>query len=1295
MTSLKQSMKTSKMESPALDIKPSARGTTLKVTEKESGEVTESGGEVYDDEENDDVIDMGQFATTQRTATSRAPPNFMKGNNRGEPRRQFTNQELQKQFDDLVKMYYNSNPHMPKKFKNAELEVKFGTRGIKPLTKNDYDNVIKKLKSLGFTIWNPEGQYMLRIQGETTDPTRGVFKISPFRVEVEGLTNIQEYCKTNDLKAMAQSSSHPYNISIEKKSQVFVDDKPVQSVNFDDFNFRLSYNIEESYNKNSSKVGIDIMNSIDKVKKVFRYINRVTLVRNDLPVKIDLSIVRMSNKQDKYNLKPEYTTEQAGVFTNPESYEIEIEVLNNKMNTPPFMDSIEPVLQGIRKAIKYILSGLQGTNYPISYPEQTQVLTDYMKLFHGEDYVLPWFGLKSGSFIGPSSYTLQIENIAPINDNTNIPNIRKNYTVTDKADGERRLLFISPSGKIYLISTNMEAIFTGAITEDKTIVNTLMDGEIIYHNKLGEFINLFAAFDVYYIHGNDVRANGFMPFTVAEDESKGNKEKSDRNRFRYPLLKSVIKLIKPKSVVPNEMSPIRIEFKRFYPTNPADNIFAACGYIMKKVAAGDFEYNTDGLIFTPALFGVGGSRMGEAGDLKKITWDYSFKWKPAEFNTVDFFVTTSKNASGQDVVTPVFEQGISAASAVQYNQYKTLILRCGFDERDKGYYVNPCQDVYDDIIPEFKQVEEDKDKNTYKPVQFYPTHPADPMGGITNVMLRQDESGVYQMFTEENEVFGDNTIVECKYNLDRDNLWRWIPLRVRYDKTAELNQGGRNYGNAYHVANSNWHSIHNPITVEMITTGKNIPDEIKDDDVYYNRGASLGKGNKKLTIGLRDFHNLYVKNMLISRTSKRGETLIDFACGKGGDFPKWIKANLSFVFGIDVAKDNLENRIDGACARYLNFRREFKSMPGALFVNGNSSLNIKSGHAMLNDKAIQITRSVFGLGAKDEKLGKGVMKYYGVGEDGFNVTSCQFAIHYFFENETTFHNFIRNVAECTKLGGYFIGTSYDGKLVFNRLKKKAQGDSIDIYEDGKRIWGIIKDYDSDAFENDETSLGYQISVYQESINKTFPEYLVNYDYLNLVMEKYGFKLVTRDEAKGLGLPEGSGLFSELYAMMMKNLKRDKTEYGHAPDMKGYEKEISFLNRYFVYKKVVTVNAEKLMATLIDKSQEDLEYEEKQTATAVKIGKKAVSKPRVKKIPKELVLVAATEAIDETPLELEVDVPVEKKSRKPRAKKAVEFVLEPEPDLEQPAPSASTLQKAKKKTSRKSKVPTNLEFVIEE
>ena len=53
--------------------------------------------------------------------------------------------------------------------------------------------------------------------------------------------------------------------------------------------------------------------------------------------------------------------------------------------------------------------------------------------------------------------------------------------------------------------------------------------------------------------------------------------------------------------------------------------------------------------------------------------------------------------------------------------------------------------------------------------------------------------------------------------------------------------------------------------------------------------------------------------------SKKGDNLIDYAVGKGGDLPKWINARLSFVLGIDLMRDNIENRLDGACARYLNY----------------------------------------------------------------------------------------------------------------------------------------------------------------------------------------------------------------------------------------------------------------------------------------------------------------------------------------------------------------------------------------
>ena len=123
------------------------------------------------------------------------------------------------------------------------------------------------------------------------------------------------------------------------------------------------------------------------------------------------------------------------------------------------------------------------------------------------------------------------------------------------------------------------------------------------------------------------------------------------------------------------------------------------------------------------------------------------------------------------------------------------------------------------------------DTDSYKPTPFYPTNPYDSNANICYIPLKKDNNGNLQMFTKENEVFTDNTIVEFSYDLSKDGAWRWIPLIVRWDKTAELKSGGRNYGNSYNVANSNWQTIHNPITEEMISTGLGIDENI---DVIYS-----------------------------------------------------------------------------------------------------------------------------------------------------------------------------------------------------------------------------------------------------------------------------------------------------------------------------------------------------------------------------------------------------------------------------------------------------------------------------
>jgi hypothetical protein len=501
-------------------------------------------------------------------------------------------------------------------------------------------------------------------------------------------------------------------------------------------------------------------------------------------------------------------------------------------------------------------------------------------------------------------------------------------------------------------------------------------------------------------------------------------------------------------------------------------------------------------------------------------------------------------------------------------------------------------------------------------------------------MLRPDEAGVSQMMTTENDIIQDETIVEFSYDASQPVNWRWSPLRVRHDKTAEYRAGGKNYGNAYHVANNNWHSIHNPITPEMIMTGEGIPDEFISDDIYYNHAESSGGGGggvdvghgtkiRTMTKGMRDFHNLYIKRKLIMSVARPGNTLIDLAVGKGGDLPKWMAAKLGFVFGIDYSKDNLEHKFDGVCARYLDIKKTKNNIPDAIFIHGDSSKEIRSGQAAISERYRLITRAIFGEGAKDASvLGRGVYPHYGRGQDGFDICSVQFAIHYFFENIMKLHTFLQNVAECTKLGGYFIGTCFDGARIFQALSRLESGDEICVLSSGggggggrtdpQKIWSARKKFHQTEFEPDSSSIGYEIEVYQDTINKATREYLVNFDYLTQLLENYGFDLVSPEEAATtliFPMPDGTATFDGMFHQMEVDCKKKRDEmggggggtdagvgggsgsgdtwtrqcrqeYGSALYMTPEEKQISFYNRYFIFRKNRSINAKQLKSSFL-------------------------------------------------------------------------------------------------------------------
>jgi hypothetical protein len=777
-------------------------------------------------------------------------------------------------FKHLLTQYLESNPILKTNNKTNEFEIRFGTNPklSHPITKIDYDNVIKQLYACGFKTNNINGVQMLRIQNEFLDTKTGQKKISNIRAEIIGTDLIQEYCKTNSLQRLIDMPSNTYNKIkfTQKMDAVSKTGEILHKVSMDDYNFRVSYQTEQDYNIQTN-ISRNIINSWNDSLKLFRTMNRIRFYHNKYPIYADLSIVKSSKTINNVSI-PKYTIQESGIFDNIEKYEIELELDNTGLGVGTEYNTVDKLMELIRKSIRIILSGLQETKYPISIPEQTIVLNSYMKLIHGENYELPKRILPK-HFIGPNSQTLQLENLVD-NATLNYPNIHKNYTVTDKADGQRKLLYINDKGKIYLIDTTMKVIFTGAKTNEKTIINSILDGEHIKYNKDGKFINLYAAFDVYFINNLSTRE---LPFQIDETLYEQPPE------TRLSKLSRLTEIINPKlcngtneNTMPENDKCIdfQIKCKTFYYDTPTKSIFNGCSDILSNVKDGIFEYNTDGLIFTPSKLPVGGDmENGPAGPLSKFTWKNSFKWKPPEYNTIDFLVSVKKNTSGKDEIHHIFQDGNQLDGNNSLIQYKTLILRCGFDKK-RDININPCMT----LINGYNYENKDDNSDTYIPVPFHPTNPYDDKAHLCNVKLYDDGIKLY-MKTEEDEYFEEDMIVEFKYIIDNECGWKWVPLRVRYDKTAELRAGIKNYGNSYQVANNNWHSIHNPITEEMISTGNNIPTTLtENNDVYYNKS-----NNKTNTRALRDFHNLYVKSKLIKSVSNKDDTLIDYAVGKAGD----------------------------------------------------------------------------------------------------------------------------------------------------------------------------------------------------------------------------------------------------------------------------------------------------------------------------------------------------------------------------------------------------------------------------
>ena len=99
---------------------------------------------------------------------------------------------------------------------------------------------------------------------------------------------------------------------------------------------------------------------------------------------------------------------------------------------------------------------------------------------------------------------------------------------------------------------------------------------------------------------------------------------------------------------------------------------------VSEIIKGELELleKIDGLIFTPANSGVGSDVVGKEGKLKNETWKDSFKWKPPEFNTIDFLITTKKN---KEVLVSLNKKGKFVIIDIEDNELINRLKNRGHD----------------------------------------------------------------------------------------------------------------------------------------------------------------------------------------------------------------------------------------------------------------------------------------------------------------------------------------------------------------------------------------------------------------------------------------------------------------------------------------------------------------------------------------------------------------------------------------------------------------------------------------
>jgi hypothetical protein len=633
-------------------------------------------------------------------------------------------------------------------------------------------------------------------------------------------------------------------LEVERKRRYFDVGKSGKDVlDIPDLKLRATLRHEEPLRKDFSGSPLDPASHA-------RIMNRKSWVTSDKIFRIDMSLVKTKQKSHKTF---------AEILDQPPSFELEVELLDKTA------------------ALKDILASLYRTTEPLlaAYQQSAFLITEAdLQRYHME---LEAMRLRFFQPVTMVRSHLRADRTF---------NILNGYTVTNKADGERCFLVVARDRRLLRWYRDGRLAWTG-ITATKDIhIGDVVDGEFLPDR------NLFCIFDAYQFRGKNILNLPLM--TTDSDVSK------EPLKSRLGCAHVFVDDLKKDFLVLSARQPMRIETKTFLAGNGA-----AMQQAIRTILDMQFEYPTDGLVFTPRS-----TPVAPIPDRTGDTWKRVYKWKPADQNSIDFLVNFSKVESFDPLLGQSTRKG-------------TL-----FVGRTPGTdIVYPCETLTGEYrLPEMPQemrvLAETRDR---APSPFQPSAPKAPNAYEIHVPIgakgfAEDMSG---------QRVDDNTIIECVRDIEKG---RWKVLRTRYDKTYKYRVLGMSeYGNDINVADNIWTNIHVPVTEEMLrSVFTSPPDDTFEDELYYRDGL---EARDRVMGDVMSFHNR-IKEDLYRSAIKRGDTLLELAVGRANDLHKWRKTQPSKVVGIDLSKGNIEGPRQGACVRYLMENAKTK-LPPALFIEGD------------------------------------------------------------------------------------------------------------------------------------------------------------------------------------------------------------------------------------------------------------------------------------------------------------------------------------------------------------------------